>query len=55
MDEDPKELHVEPEDNNGDPQIWSKTKLLAPMSYMNPVILASNKEPPAFPPTYEQY
>ena len=55
MEEDPLDLYTEPEDKGLDKQIWSKNKLVSPISYMNSTLLSSNLVGYAPPPTFLKY
>lgn len=48
----PKNLYVDPEEESEDRHVYSKTKLLAPHSYMSENVLLANLNGQAPPPTY---
>lgn len=55
LEEAPFDLCTEPEDHGTDMKVWSNNKLLGPLSYMNPRILANNLSGYAPPPTILKY
>jgi len=53
--EEPIDLFVKPEDSGTDFDIWSKSKQLAPYSFLNPKVLEQNLAGQAPAPTYLTY
>lgn len=55
FDDEPKNLYVEPEDGGSDPELYSKTKLIPPFSFVDQKVLIDNPAALAPPPTYQNY